>query len=111
MRTLAIENTTEVSVKFTLKEGKVNKLFAFTFTATRLDQDEIQERLEDKERKVKAFMAEIITDWQGQRLVLDDAGQPADFSPEALEMLLNVMGVAVICFNAYFKDCGAREKN
>jgi hypothetical protein len=111
MKTLAIQNSTEIAVKFTLKEGSVQKLFAFSFTATRLDQDEIQERLEDKDRKVKSFMAEVITGWAGQRLVLEDNGQPADFSPEALEMLLNVMGVAVILFNAYLKDCGAKEKN
>lgn len=111
MKTIAIQNTVEVPVRFTLKEGRVNKLFAFSFTAERLDQDTITERLEDKGRKVKSFMADIITSWDGQRLVLNEDGTPADFGPEALELLLNVAGVASVLFAAYFKDCGAKEKN
>lgn len=111
MKTLAISNTSEISVKFTLKEGSVNKLFAFSFTAIRLDQDEITERIEEKNKKVKDFMAEVITGWSGQRMVLEDNGEPAAFSQEALAMMLNVMGVGSILFNAYMKDCGAKEKN
>ena len=111
MFTLAIQNATDVSVKFTLKDGKALKTFAFTFTADRLEQDEITARLEDKEKKVRDFMAEVITGWSGQRLVLDADGQPAAFSPDALNALLNVAGVAAVLFNAYLKDCGAKEKN
>jgi hypothetical protein len=111
MRTLAIQNTVEVPVKFTLKEGKVNKLFAFTLIADRLEQDEITSRLEEKDRKVKDFMTEVITDWSGQKLVLEEDGTPSPFGPEALAMVLNVAGVASVCFTAYFKECGAKEKN
>jgi hypothetical protein len=42
---------------------------------------------------------------------VEDNGEPAAFSPEALAMMLNVMGVGSILFNAYLKDCGAKEKN
>lgn len=111
MFTLAIQNTAEVAVKFTLKDGKALKTFAFTFTAERLEQDEISARLEDKEKKVRDFMSEVITGWSGQRLVLDKDGEPAEFSREALDAMLNVAGVAVVLFNAYLKDCGAKEKN
>ena len=113
MFTLAVENTVEVPVKFTLKNKGVARLFSFILTAERLPQDEISTRLEDKERKVKDFMAEVISGWSGQRLVLDAAepAQPAEFSPEALEALLNVAGVAAVCFTAYLKECGAKEKN
>lgn len=111
MYTLAIQNTAEVAVKFTLKDGSALKTFAFTFSADRLEQDEISARLEDKEKKVKDFMAEVITGWSGQRLVLGSDGQPAEFKPESLAALLNVAGVAAVLFNAYLKDCGAKEKN
>lgn len=111
MRTLAIQNVVEVNVKFTLKDGRIHKPFAFSFTANRLDQDDITERLESKDKKIKDFMGEVITDWQGQRLVLEENGEPSPFSPDALLMLLNVAGVASVCFNAYFKECGAKEKN
>lgn len=111
MRTLAIQNTVEVNVKFTLKEGRVSKPFAFTFMANRLEQDDITERLESKDKRIKDFMADVMTDWQGQRLVLEDNGEPSPFGQEALGMLLNVAGVASVCFNAYLKECGAKEKN
>ena len=111
MFTLAIENTVEIPVKFTLKNKGAARLFGFNLVAERLPQDEITARLEDKERKIKDFMADVISGWSGQRLVLDTAGEPAEFSPEALEALLNVAGVAAVCFTAYLKECGAKEKN
>lgn len=111
MFTLAIEDTVEVPVKFTLKVKSVAKLFSLTLIAIRLPQDEISSRLEDKEKKVKDFLIDLVTGWSGQRLVLDASGEPAEFSPEALDALLNVAGVASVCFGAYFKECGAKEKN
>lgn len=108
---LAIEDTVEVPVKFTLKSKGINKAFSFTFDAKRLAQDEISTRLEDKEKKVKDFMGDLVTGWAGQRLVLNEAGEPADFSEDALEVMLNAPGVASILFNAYLKDCGATAKN
>ncbi len=111
MYTLAIEDTVEIPVKFTLKVKGVAKLFAFTLTADRLAQDEISARLEDKESKVRDFIAEVVTGWSGQRLVLDAEGQPAEFTPEALSSMLNVAGVAGVIFSAYLKECGAKEKN
>ena len=111
MYKLAIDDTVDVPVKFTLKVKSVAKLFGFTLTCDRLTQDEISARLEDKENKVKDFMLEVTTGWSGQRLVLDESGEPAAFSPEAMTALLNAPGVAMVCFNAYIKDCGAKEKN
>lgn len=111
--TLAIENVVEVPVKFTLKAGKVNKPFAFTLIATRLDQGEIAARLEEVESKFKPFMQTdgLITNWIGQRLVLGADGEPAQFSEEAFDAMLDAPGVAAMCFIAYQKECGAKEKN
>lgn len=113
MKTLAISDNTEFQAKFTLKDGKVNKIFSATFSAKRLSQDEIQAQLEACEYKYKAFLEAdgLITDWQGQRLVLDEQGQPVPFSPEALSLFLSPSGVAKVVFDAYQKDCGAKEKN
>lgn len=108
---LAIENIVEVPVKFTLKEGKVDKLFAFTLLCDRLDQDEIGTVLEENEHKVKAFMARVTKGWEGQRLVLTTDKQPAEFGTEALAVMLSAAGVAMTCYNAYGKHCGAKEKN
>jgi len=113
MYTLAIENTVDVPVKFTLKVGKVNKTFAFSLTAQRLEQDEITARLKDCEFKFKAFLQSegLVSDWTGQRLVLDADGNPAPFGEASFEMMLNVPGVAKMCYEAYGKECEAKEKN
>lgn len=108
---LAIDDVVEVPVKFTIKVKGVAKLFAFPFTATRLSQDEVSSRMDETGKKTKDFMADLVTGWTGQRLVLTADDQPADFSPEALEVMLNAPGVATAFFNAYIRDCGAKEKN
>lgn len=111
MYKLTIQNTVQTKVKFTLKDKGVDRLFAFTLDCVRLEQDEITSRLEEKDKKVKDFMADLITGWDGQRLVLNEDDTPAAFSAEALDVLLNVPGVAAVIFSAYLKDAGAKEKN
>ena len=113
MYTLSIEDTVEVPVKFTLKQGKVNKAFAFTLTCTRLNSDEIVSRMKELELRYKDFLLSdgVVTGWEGQRLVLNDKGEPADFNAEALALLLSPPGVAKVCADAYQKECGAKEKN
>jgi len=109
--TVVVDNVVEFPVKFTLKSGKVVKPFSVTITAKRLAQSEIKAEVQDSERDIADFLRDVVTDWADQRLVLDDAGQPAAFSPEALDAMLNVAGVASVMFKAYFKECGAKEKN
>ena len=113
MFTLAVEDTVEVPVKFTLKGGKVNKLFSFTLIGKRLPQDEITDAFKAVEFNFKAFLEStgVISDWVGQRLVLDQAGEPVGFSAEAFTFMLNTSGVAQAIYLAYQKECGAKEKN
>lgn len=111
MRTLAISDKVEFDVKLNLRDGKAVKTFKFEVEATRLDQDEVTARLAAHDNATKAFMTEVITNVRGQRLVLDDAGQPAEYSPEMLDALLGVFGVSGVVFNRYCKETGAQEKN
>ena len=112
MFTLAIDDVVEVPVKFTLKAGAVNKQFGLTLLAKRLSQEDIAKTLEDVDSKFAGFLQKVVSGWSGNRLVLDpQTDAPADFSPEAFEALLGVSGVAMVCFNAYVKECGAKEKN
>lgn len=108
---LAVEDTVEVLVKFSVKSKGVAKVFSVTLEAQRLTQPDINERLANKDKTVAAFLTEVVTGWSGQRLVLDSEGNPAEFSAEALEAFLGVAGLAHLCFTAYFKECGAKEKN
>lgn len=106
--TLAIEDVVEVPVKFTLKSGKVNKPFSLILTARRVSKDEI-ETLTDQ--SIREFFVENITDWSGNRLILDADGNPAPFSKDAFEALLDVAGVWAICWAAYQLEIGGKAKN
>jgi hypothetical protein len=108
--TLSIQDTVEVPVKFTLKEGKVNKTFAFSLIAMRQPQNVIEQWVKDDQRAVKDILAEIVTGWSGQTLVMED-DKPAEFSEEAFAAMLDAPGVAGRCYLAYLTECGAKAKN
>jgi hypothetical protein len=111
MYKLAVEDVVEVPVKFTLKNKGVNRLFSYTIICDRLPQEVINERLESSNKKVTDFMREVMTGWRDQRLVLLADDSPADFNDESCDVMLNAAGVGTVLFNAYFKECGAKEKN
>lgn len=102
----------KVPIRFQLKQGGVFKLFTFTLTCTRLEPVVIITRLARLELRYKDFLLSdgVVTGWDGQRMVLDDQGEPAAFSAEALAMLLSPIGVAKIIFDAYLKECRVKEK-
>jgi hypothetical protein len=105
---IAIGNVVQFPVKFTLREGSVDKLFSFTLTALRVTQSEIDE---NPERSLKDFLLETVTDWSGQRLVLTSIDEPAAFSKDALEYLLAQPGMVAIVWSAYQRQCWSKEKN
>lgn len=111
--TVAVSDVVEVPVKFTLKEGRVNKPFAFTLTVNRIESEEFASRMEAVGFRFKEGLLDmkIITDWKDQRVILDEEGKPAEFCPEALEAMLSVPVVAQIVYQAIQKECGAKEKN
>ena len=105
---IAIGAVISVPVKFTLREGSVDKLFAFTLTANRKTQEEIEEK---PELSVKDFLLENVTDWVGQRLVLMENNEPAPFTREAFDFMLRQPGVLSVVWSAYQKQAGSKEKN
>lgn len=108
MYTLAIDDVVEVPVKFTLKAGKVNKPFSVTLIARRQTKEEAEAA---SDVTIKDFLLDNVTDWTDQRLVLGDNGEPAAFSRAAFEYMLSATGVLTVCWHAYLKECGAKEKN
>jgi hypothetical protein len=111
MYKLAISDTVSFKIKMSIVDNKATKVFVFGLTATRLSQDDITARFANKDEKTKDFVAEVVTDWEGQTLVLDADGKPAEYSSDALDAMLNVPGVSNLIFAAYLKECGAKEKN
>ena len=84
--------------------------FKFSLTCKRLAADEMKTRMEGK-GTLKDILQEVTTGWSGQRLVLEESGDPAEFCPEALEALLDISGMSLVCFNAYGAASAAKEKN
>lgn len=105
---IAVANVVKVPVKFTLKDGSVNKLFSFELTATRRTPEEIEEQ---PEVTIKDFLLEVVTDWSGQRLILQDNNEPAPFGKDAFEYMLKQPAVLMVVWTAYQRECGAKEKN
>lgn len=105
---IAVANVVQVHVKFTLKDGSVNRLFSFSLTATRRTPEEIEEQ---PEVTIKEFLVANVTDWSGQRLILQDNNEPAPYSKEAFEFLLKQPGLLMIIWAAYQRECGGKEKN
>ena len=109
---IVVGNTVAVLVagSHTNESGKAIP-FKFTLICKRLDAAELKDALADKETPVSEFVTNVATDWRDQRLVLEDDDKPAEFCPDALEALLNINGMSMLCFTAYMKEAGAKAKN
>lgn len=105
---LAVANIVNVPVKLTMREGSLNRKFEFSLTANRKTPEEIEEQ---PEQTIKEFLLENITDWSGQRLVLQDNNEPAPFSAEAFDYMLKQPGLLLLIWAAYQRECGCKEKN
>jgi hypothetical protein len=111
---VSISDTVLVPVKGIIKdaEGK-EQPFEFSLTCKRLAAAEMREDMKDGERPASEIMAKVTTGWKGQGLVLDpdNGDKPAEFSADALDALLDISGVSMLCFNAFLREVGAKEKN
>lgn len=108
---LAIEDTVDVSLKFTLLSGRINKTFSFTIFCDRLTQEEVNEMMAE-EKKVTDVMRKVMKGWDDhQRLVLDADGNSAKFSEEARDVMLSVAAFGTVAFNKYMAEIGAKVKN
>ncbi len=108
---LAVDGIINVPVKFTFKQGGVNKLFSFTVFCTLLDQEEISARLEEKDKKSSDFIRDLMTGWKDQKFVLDGDSNPAEFNADSRDFMLNAAGVAGVIFNSYLAEAVAKVKN
>lgn len=111
--TIAVGNEVNVPIKFTLKEGKVNKVFSFSLDAVRREQDEIQAAMAENEYKFKEALLSLdcFTGWTGQRLILGPDGNAAEFSVSAFTAMLGIPAVAKVVYQAFVTEIGAKEKN
>lgn len=108
-----ISPTVVVPVKGTLKDaGGAAVPFKFSLICRRMLASELKNRINSGDFDMKEIIKEVTTGWQGQRLINDqEAGEPAEFCAEAFDALLDISGMALVCFNAFTKESSAAEKN
>lgn len=111
--TAVISPTVIVNVKGNLKDSSGAPVpFKFSLTCKRLQASDIKNRITGGDFDMKEVMREVTTGWSGQRLINDEeTKQPAEFCPEAFDALLDISGMALVCFNAFTKESSANEKN
>ncbi len=102
---LAIGDRFEYPVHLRVRDKSETKDFRFHLEARRMEAEEARQLISgegDAEGlTIKEFLHQNITNWRGQRLVLDDQGAPADFSVEAFDALLSVSGAAGVIYQGY----------
>jgi len=103
----AVGNIALIPLKITAKEGSISKRFEFTLTANRKSIAPVR----NGDQTGRDFLLENITDWGNQRLVLLENGEPAPFTREGFEYMLDELSLEAIIFSAYVRECGGKEKN
>ena len=108
---IAVSNVVSVLIKATIADESGKRVdHRFKLICERLGADETKDQL-DASFNVKTFMKEVTTGWEDQRLVLDEDGKPVDFEADALDALLDISGLAMVCFVAYGNAAAAQTKN
>lgn len=109
---IVVSDIVVVQVKGALSDENGKPVpFKFNLNCKRVGAEELSGMLTVGDGLLKDFMQEMTTGWSGQRLVLEDDNTPAEFSADAFAALLDIGGMAMLCFNAYLKEQGAKEKN
>lgn len=101
---LTIGEFLHVPISGTMKGDGRDVKFQFSLMARRIGLDAYREALgEGSTVTVREFLTANVTGWSGQRLVVDDDGEPAAFGPEAFELLLGVVGMEQTLLAAYLR--------
>ena len=106
---LKVGNFIELPIRLEINDAGKPAVFSFKLTAKRLNVSEWQAHFGDdgehKHQLVRDFLLEHITAWQGQTLVVDsETNQPAAFNRENFELMLSLLGVQGVVFQAYLKE-------
>lgn len=125
---LLIAAVVEFPVNLKIRDAGITRDFRFHLIGKRLTAEEAQEQLAgkpeaaadeavdldaataDKGLTVREFLRTNIVGWRGQKLVTaDDEGTPADFSLEAFDAMLTIVGAAAVFFEHYVATIPAQS--
>lgn len=106
---IVIEDTVKFPVKGTVRNAQGDEVpFSFTMVCDRLDADAVQTVVQDDQRKLADFFAEITQAWEG---VKDAEGKQLPFTAANLAALFKKPGLAAHTFRTYLIEIGAKAKN
>lgn len=113
---LSIANKVTVPVKFSMDDDGKVKNYAFSLICERVDTEQFQADIKNDDgivtdAKLKSAVMAATTGWKNQTFVCNEDDTPADFCPEALEVMLGAQGVLLVVFQAYMKASTAKAKN
>jgi hypothetical protein len=108
---IVVSNSVRVPVEGSIAdaEGKPQK-FKFALICDRIDQQSMREQFQGQDLVFSDFLKKVTKGWEGQRLVLNDDDTPAAFDVDALDALLNITGMGLVCYNAYTAENAAKGK-
>ena len=102
---LAVSNVVGFEVKGRIfEEGSRPLEVKFRMMAERIPVQVYRDAVgEGSSATTRDFLAEHVRGWSGQRIVLDEGGQPADYCTEALDVLLSLIGMEPLILGAYLE--------
>jgi hypothetical protein len=109
---LAISNIVAIKIdgRQRDKDG-VDSDFSFFLMCDRLTTAEMQSHIQDNAESLPQFFEKIARNWRDQALVLNDDGSPAAYSVEALQALMSINGMPLLCWHSYTQQVGVLAKN
>ena len=107
---IVVSDKVKFTTKGTIKNGAgIDEPFTFGLTCTRLDAEQIQQRLQsDSDASLVEFFKPLVDDWHN---VNDAEGHPLPYSHDGLAQLFKIPGIAGLTFRTYLEEVGAKAKN
>lgn len=115
---LVVSDSIEFPVKLSINDAGKQRAFTLKLQAKRVSSEEMARIIsEGVDQPVAEFLREKVTGWRDQKLVVGEDDEPAEFTPEAFEALLQLFGASGAIFAAYIEaqsqaaGTGGRAKN
>jgi hypothetical protein len=107
---ITVSNTVAFNVKGTINDAAgIAQPFSFKLTCIRLEQEQITQKLKDEtDSSIADFLSDVVEDWSG---VKDADGKSVPYTEDALRQLCKISGVALVAFQTYMVEVGAKAKN
>lgn len=108
---LKIADIIEFPVLLKVRNGANVEEHKFHLSAARIDSAQATELFrpgsENGSQTLREFLLGHVKGWRGQKLVIDESEQPAEFDTDAFSALLSLPGAAAVIYGEYLKEIAA----